>query len=185
MGILEIGIIVLLVAAIGAAALFVLSRKSGTPAPPPVALPTAPKEKTHWLIAEEGPLAGQALHIGTRVVTIGRGVSNFIQVNDDKVSRQHAQFSVNPSGEFQVTDLTSRNGTTVNGSEFDGQRILLDGDTIDVGRSRFTYRASGEFKDDALRQRKDADTRVRAATEQLDKDALADELQKQANLRNY
>jgi predicted component of type VI protein secretion system len=172
MGPLELVIILALVLGAIVALFAIRAARKSNRAPAEIPRVAGPVQKRHWLVADEGPLAGKALHIGTRIVTIGRGVSNFIQVNDDKVSRQHAQFSVNPAGEFQIMDLTSRNGTTINGDEFEGTRVIRDQDSIHVGRSHFIYHVTGDFQDNALGARKAADTKVRAATEHLDKDAV-------------
>lgn len=119
--------------------------------------------RKHWLIAQTGPLSGQALHIGARAVTIGRGVQNFIQVTDHKVSRRHCQLSVR-NGDLHVLDLKSRNGTAVNGSDLMAGRRLRDGDTLHVGSSRFLYKVTGEFEDSMLRVARAADTGIHAST---------------------
>ncbi|GAB3586269.1 FHA domain-containing protein [Calidifontibacter terrae] len=68
--------------------------------------------------------------------TVGRGLENKVVVDDLLVSRQHARLSPAPGG-FEVVDLSSRNGTYINGRRIDRGR-LGEGDLLAVGHSRFT-----------------------------------------------
>ncbi|MCA9994010.1 MAG: FHA domain-containing protein, partial [Anaerolineales bacterium] len=64
-------------------------------------------------------------------ITIGRGNSNAIVLNSNRISREHARLEVE-NGQPIVRDLASTNGTSVN-----GQRVTLsplnDGDLIQIG----------------------------------------------------
>jgi pSer/pThr/pTyr-binding forkhead associated (FHA) protein len=62
-------------------------------------------------------------------------------VHDGLVSRRHARVTV-AGDRAVVEDLGSRNGTSVNGEQVAGPRELRDGDVIEVGASRLTYRVS-------------------------------------------
>jgi len=74
-----------------------------------------------------------------RRMTIGRGPDNDITVADPEASAVHA--ALEPlAGAWTVRDLTSRNGTFVNGERVLGERPLHRGDEIRVGRSRLIYR---------------------------------------------
>jgi two-component system response regulator AtoC len=66
-------------------------------------------------------------------ILIGRSSGATIQIDDPKVSREHARI-VRKDGALQLVDLGSRNGTRVNGTAARGEsRPLASGDTILVG----------------------------------------------------
>jgi pSer/pThr/pTyr-binding forkhead associated (FHA) protein len=62
-------------------------------------------------------------------------------MNDASISRQHAQFSRQASGDY-VQDLTSRNGTLVNNEPLTGPRLLQHGDRICLGTIELQYTAA-------------------------------------------
>lgn len=70
-------------------------------------------------------------------VTIGREEGNTIQLNDDRVSRFHVKVQEDHD-RMLLTDLTSTNGTQVNGEEVQ-LRVLKHGDLITIGRSVLLY----------------------------------------------
>jgi pSer/pThr/pTyr-binding forkhead associated (FHA) protein len=65
--------------------------------------------------------------------TLGRATGADFIVDAALVSRVHCRITVLPSGELEVTDLESTNGTFVNGQRIDRAR-LAPGDRIQVGR---------------------------------------------------
>ena len=67
------------------------------------------------------------------VRTIGRAVGADFIVNAALVSRVHCRLTALPSGELEVKDLESTNGTFVNGQRVEQAR-LAPGDRIQVGR---------------------------------------------------
>jgi two-component system, cell cycle response regulator len=77
-----------------------------------------------------GPEAGKLFVLG-EVVSIGRGVTCEIQIDDPSISREHAQIEHTPLG-YVLRDTGSRNGTYV-----DGQRVaeckLHQGASIRLG----------------------------------------------------
>ena len=74
-----------------------------------------------------------------RRMTIGRGLENDIIIADPEASAVHA--ALEPlAGTWTVCDLTSRNGTFVNGERVLTERPLHRGDEIRIGRSRLVYR---------------------------------------------
>lgn len=75
-------------------------------------------------------------------LTIGRSVGTRIRVTDTEVSRQHAKISYDGT-QFLITDLSSVNGTFVNGERC-VEHNLKSNDTIRVGRTRMTFRVVGE-----------------------------------------
>ena len=67
------------------------------------------------------------------VTTIGRAEGNGVRLRHDrKVSRRHAQISPREDG-YWLSDLTTRNGTTVNGNFVEAEHKLADGDVIGLG----------------------------------------------------
>lgn len=83
-------------------------------------------------------------------LTVGRVESNDVALaTDEEVSRLHATIE-RVGGGWTVRDLTSRNGTFVNGERVAGDRPLQAGDEIRVGQTRLVFRARGEI--DAARR---------------------------------
>jgi diguanylate cyclase (GGDEF)-like protein len=75
---------------------------------------------------------GRRIPIG-RSVTIGRHPDNKLVLEQDEVSRRHAEVFLD-DGRVRVRDLGSRNGTLVNDQDLRGTiRTLVDGDRITVG----------------------------------------------------
>jgi len=67
-------------------------------------------------------------------IVVGRSSAATIQIDDPKVSREHARI-VRRNGALQLIDLGSRNGTRVNGKTARGESSLSSGDTIQVGQA--------------------------------------------------
>lgn len=87
-----------------------------------------------WLEGRDG------VHYRLRngVMTMGRLSTADIVIDDQNVSRQHAE--LHPMGDtFQLVDLGSTNGCRVNGNRID-RHTLSDGDEIALGPVRLIYR---------------------------------------------
>ena len=83
-------------------------------------------------------LEGRSIILGSRGGVIGRSRDCDVVVDDENVSRHHAE--VRPSGgSWTVRDLGSTNGVKVNGRRIDGARTLRPGDSIDLGVCRMTF----------------------------------------------
>jgi pSer/pThr/pTyr-binding forkhead associated (FHA) protein len=65
--------------------------------------------------------------------TVGRATGADFIVDAPLVSRVHCRISALPSGELEVSDLESTNGTYVNGTRIEQVR-LASGDRIQIGR---------------------------------------------------
>jgi pSer/pThr/pTyr-binding forkhead associated (FHA) protein len=76
-------------------------------------------------------------------VTIGREEGNLLRLNDERVSRVHAQVQF-ANGEVILTDLESTNGTRVNGNVIQIRR-LRPGDRVGVGRSMLLFGSEAEI----------------------------------------
>src|SRR5262245_63769849 len=66
--------------------------------------------------------------------TLGRATTNSIVLKDDLCSREHAEVS-HDDGHWRVRDLSSLNGTRVNGQRIDLDTVLNPGDELEVGRT--------------------------------------------------
>ncbi|MGB0389238.1 MAG: FhaA domain-containing protein [Ardenticatenaceae bacterium] len=71
-------------------------------------------------------------------LTIGRSVENAIVLDEDDVSRKHAQIKLK-GGHYVLTDLNSANGTRVNGRAVT-ECILRDGDEICLANICMTFK---------------------------------------------
>jgi Nif-specific regulatory protein len=93
----------------------------------------------HRLVARDGPLKGSVFVLDNTEFSVGRNPSNRLAVSDPSLSRQHCVIAPN-GGNFEVRDLDSRNGTFVNGVPVH-ERVLVDGDQIQIGNSLFLFLA--------------------------------------------
>ena len=89
------------------------------------------------LIAVSGPAAGTTFSLTAGEVSIGRGTSNEICVNDHSISRQHCLVKKEDDS-FKVVDLESYNGTFVNGLPV-LEQYLAHGDQVAVGSVLFLF----------------------------------------------
>jgi hypothetical protein len=85
--------------------------------------------------------SGQRISLGDRPVTIGRQSDCSIPLNDQNVSRRHAQISPG-RGAYVVSDIGSTNGTMVNGTRIVGEQRLNDGDILSFGSTYVRFEAS-------------------------------------------
>lgn len=93
------------------------------------------------LAVETGPEMGRRIEISLgQDVIIGRHESCALRLEDPKVSREHARVSRNREG-VGVVDLTSANGTYVNGERVTSAG-LLNGDRLRVGTTEIVIHES-------------------------------------------
>jgi pSer/pThr/pTyr-binding forkhead associated (FHA) protein len=69
------------------------------------------------------------------ITSLGRDVNNAIVVDDEFVSASHAVLTYRGRA-WYVEDLSSTNGTFVNGSQVDGLAPIAFGDEIQIGQVR-------------------------------------------------
>jgi signal transduction histidine kinase/CheY-like chemotaxis protein len=81
------------------------------------------------VLTGRGVGAAHELHDGA---VIGRDSACEIRIHDFDASRRHARVRQLPSGEWELEDLASRNGTEVNGKPIE-RRTLVPGDRIQIG----------------------------------------------------
>jgi pSer/pThr/pTyr-binding forkhead associated (FHA) protein len=83
---------------------------------------------------------GRRIELGADPVRIGRLPDCAIPLSDSQVSRHHAEIRPTEVG-FEVLDLNSLNGTTVNGVKVH-EHALANGDVISVGETAIRYEES-------------------------------------------
>lgn len=108
----------------------------------PVPTPGAPGE----LVAVTGEALGSVFRIESEPVVIGRGSEAGVRIDASDVSREHARLRRLESGEVELSDLGSSNGTLLNGAPCT-RSLLRSGDRIQVGRGHqfeFRYREADE-----------------------------------------
>ena len=80
-----------------------------------------------------------------KAMRIGRDPDNGLVLSDLNVSRHHAELRKSPTGSYEIVDLSSHNGTFVNGQPV-SSKVLTEQDIISIGSSTF------RLKDGELRQ---------------------------------
>lgn len=88
-------------------------------------------------VAGPGPNKGRSFQLSQSPFRIGRSPDADAQVEDLRLSRQHAEISFDSRGSFWIRDLGSTNGTFVNGQPIDGQTAVRQGDRISLGGLEF------------------------------------------------
>jgi pSer/pThr/pTyr-binding forkhead associated (FHA) protein len=89
------------------------------------------------LVVKRGPNAGSRFLLDRATTTAGRHPNSNIFLDDVTVSRRHAEFRC-VSGEFQVVDVGSLNGTFVNREPVDWA-VLANGDEVQIGKFRLVF----------------------------------------------
>jgi len=79
--------------------------------------------------------------LDTARVTLGRASTNHLTMADPKASRLHAILERVGSA-WCVRDLSSRNGTFVNGERISSEQPLTNGDEIRIGDTRLVFRST-------------------------------------------
>jgi hypothetical protein len=101
------------------------------------AFDSAPRGTDAWLIAERGG----GLERDERFdliggLSIGRSKDADVQIEDRYASGIHARV-FERGGRYLVEDMSSTNGTLLNGAELRGEAELIDGDTVQIGDTVF------------------------------------------------
>jgi pSer/pThr/pTyr-binding forkhead associated (FHA) protein len=86
-----------------------------------------------------GGRAGESFEVDGERMTIGRRPDSAVFLDDVTVSRDHALL-VRRGSDWYIDDCGSLNGTYVNRERIDSQR-LADGDELQVGKYKLTFRA--------------------------------------------
>lgn len=94
--------------------------------------------------APEGePTADREISILSPLARIGQGAQNDVVLDDDTVSTKHARLEFT-GGAWTLTDLSSKNGTFVNGERLtpEGPVVLPDGAAVAFGALRLSFASS-------------------------------------------
>lgn len=109
---------------------------------------TATGAKADWtLMALTGEHKGKTFPMHGSV-TIGRSSQSDISINDEHMSRRHAEVSLK-NGVLRIIDLNSSNGTRVNGVKITDQ-VLKPGDKISFDQVTFLVTGPANAADAAL-----------------------------------
>ena len=97
----------------------------------------APRGPDGWLIVERGG----GLERDQRFdliggLSIGRSKEADVQIDDRYASSLHARV-FSREGRFFVEDMSSTNGTLLNGATLHGEAEAIDGDTVQIGDTIF------------------------------------------------
>ena len=104
------------------------------------------------LVVLVGHAMGRRYRLADEMV-VGRGADSPIEILDDGVSRRHCALRRNGTG-WEIEDLSSRNGTYVNGDRID-KRKLEFGDKIAVGsQTVLLFTSRDRFEDQRLQAQK-------------------------------
>jgi ABC transport system ATP-binding/permease protein len=115
---------------------------AATPATPAAATPAIPVARASSATTSTGMLSGvdrsptTLMSLPRKTMRIGRSADNDLVLSDLEVSRRHAELRRLPSGDYEITDLGSHNGTYVNGRRVSAQVLTAD-DIVGIGRSTF------------------------------------------------
>ncbi len=101
----------------------------------------APRGADGWLISERGG----GLERDHRFdliggLSIGRSKEADVQIEDRYASGLHARL-FSREGRFFVEDMSSTNGTLLNGATLQGEAELIDGDSVQIGDTIFRFEA--------------------------------------------
>lgn len=93
------------------------------------------------LVVIDGPLAGASVPLTGQPITLGRGTSNTVVLDDEFVSSSHARVFMNPQTHtWMIEDLSSTNGTFVNESRINGMMTLAPRVPVRIGATTFELR---------------------------------------------
>jgi hypothetical protein len=105
----------------------------------PVDLDEVVAQGAALVIRSGGGRAGESFPLDGERMTIGRRPDADVFLDDVTVSRDHALL-IRRASEWYLDDCGSLNGTYVNRTRIDSQR-LADGDELQVGKYKLTYRS--------------------------------------------
>jgi FHA domain len=101
----------------------------------------SPRDVDGWLVVERGG----GLERDQRFdliggLSIGRSKESDVQIEDRYASSLHARV-FSRGGRFYAEDMSSTNGTLLNGATLKGEAELIDGDTVQIGDTVFRFEA--------------------------------------------
>ncbi|MGL6076155.1 MAG: diguanylate cyclase [Fimbriiglobus sp.] len=96
-------------------------------------------------IYPSGPNMGKRYALGQNTWVLGRGEGSDIRLDENSVSRRHAQIDPSIQG-YVVKDLESTNGTYVNDIAVGREQVLQDGDYLRVGNCIYRFLTGGNIE---------------------------------------
>ena len=102
-----------------------------------------------WLVYRNGRFAGQELALKHSIVSIGREEDNEIWLDDDTISRYHAELAWE-KGLIYLTDADSLNGVSLNGRHIRSSVPVNHGDELEIGGLRFWLKCAQQASADEL-----------------------------------
>ncbi len=107
------------------------------------------------LVCVSGADLGKSFKVGMSSFVIGRRQlgSCDIALSEGDVSRRHARFGFGDRG-FEIEDLGSQNGTTVNGTRITSIHSIRVGDRIGIGRTVLLFAQHDELEERVARMQR-------------------------------
>jgi len=96
--------------------------------------PAAPLTQTKAIVS----LHDRRYLLDGPIAVLGRSRESDCVIDDQNVSRRHAELRRSSSGDWQIVDLGSTNGVKVNGRRIDTSR-LAPGDEVSLGTVTFIF----------------------------------------------
>jgi pSer/pThr/pTyr-binding forkhead associated (FHA) protein len=87
---------------------------------------------TAYLVSMSPAEDGKRYPIASRVSYIGREETNQITISNEAISKKHAKMTFT-DGKFYIEDLSSSNGTFLNGTRVHARSALKNGDLLRLG----------------------------------------------------
>lgn len=88
------------------------------------------------LAESASPTSSRPIALTQRLTLIGREVDNDLVLDDERISRRHAELRWE-RGRIELADYGSLNGTRVNEQAARGRLLLREGDIIELGKRRY------------------------------------------------
>jgi two-component system cell cycle response regulator len=130
----------------------VFGLRSRRDTPMTIVLATAPHADRATLTVLAGVEPGSVLALVGRETIFGRSSEATISIDEPSISRRHARIVHAEDGRYFIEDLSSRNGTFVNGSPV--RRIQLrSGDRVQLGRVSLFRFALVDEREETLQRR--------------------------------